>query len=133
MHKRIKVTSKTLPKVSPDDIAKALGAERCSPLEALADNTHDVPLGEPIVYVQTTMFISFEHGLLYTVGQFASHRNVKREDISGYRLLSGKAADEIYAGVGCAQGFCIQFYTPEHRVKDVLATYRESPRRIYKC
>lgn len=111
MSKRIKDTSKKLPKLSPEELAKALGAERMKPLEELLedDNPDYISLGKTLL-MQPPPFVSFEHAVQYLAGRYAVYNKIKREDIVAYRRLSYDETQKLAKDLGVDDGFGIQFY-----------------------
>lgn len=111
MSKRIKDTSKKLPKINPKEIAKALGAERVTPLEEIIDNDPNyIPVGNPLL-MQPPPFLMLEHAVHYLAGRCAAYNNTKREDIVAYRLLSYDEFRKVAKELGVTGGLGIQFYT----------------------
>ncbi len=111
MPKRIKDTSKTLPKIDAEKIAKILGAERAIHLEEILNDDPDyLPVGNPLL-MQPPAFLMLEHAVQYLAGRCAAYNNVKREDIVAYRLLDYNELRKVAKELGVTGGLGVQFYT----------------------
>ena len=125
MPKRIKDTSKKLPKISREEFAKALGAERRSPLELIIGESDAVPIGEPVLYVPgpAAMIVPFEQALEYIRGRFAANHYIDAKEIIGYKLLESDALVNLQKQLG-ASGCGIQFCVHRDKLKEVMKYYK---------
>lgn len=137
MSSRIVDKSKKLPKLSLDDIAKALGMERRSSLELIAKESEKyATIGDPVACAlgPASMAVGPENMLCYYAGRFAAYHHIPVKEIKAYSLMEGAALDALKQQCHSNNIIGIQFYVLREKREELMKkyTYCSCPSTVYE-